>query len=166
MDELLLLRLFGGGFGSGLDVTALLAFIAFAAVYLIAPTIGYTSERPAGLTASLYALIGYAGLSLFQLFVQWVAVVAGVGGLPGAVRGGESGVHFMFVFAALKMALFLVSMAAFVTGLRALRLRRAEAPGQQGVEDKLEQLREENARLRRKLEQRGGRDEEGTQEAR
>jgi len=37
---------------------------------------------------------------------------------------------------------------------------------EQGVEDKLGQLREENARLRRKLEQRGGRGEEGTQEAR
>jgi hypothetical protein len=166
MDEMALLRLFGGGFGSGLDLTALIAFIAFAVVYLIAPTIGYSSERPAGLIVSLYVLIGCAGLSLFQLFVQWVAVIAVVGGLPGAFRGGESSVHFMFVFGALKLALFLVAMLAFVTGLRSLRLQRAESPGRQVSEDKLQQLREENARLRRRLEQRGGTGEEGTQEGR
>jgi hypothetical protein len=169
MDEQVLFRLLAGGFGSGLDVTALIAFIAFAAVYFIAPAIGYTSERPAGLSAALYVLIGYTGLSLFQLFVQWIQVLdrVGAGAFPGAVRGGgESGVHFIFIFAALKIALFLVAMVAFVTGLRSLRLRRSELPGQPG-EDRVQQLREENARLRRKLEQRAGRGEEqGTQEGR
>src|SRR5207302_3141301 len=125
--------LLAGGFGSGMDVTALVAFIAFAAVYLIAPTIGYTPERPAGLIASLYVLIGYAGLSLFQLFVQWIQVLdhTGGGGFPGVARQGESGLHFVFAFAALKMALFLVAMVAFVTGLRSLRLRRQESPAHQ-----------------------------------
>jgi len=168
MDEQILLRLLAGGFGSGMDMTALIAFIAFAAVYVIAPTIGYTSERPAGLIASLYILIGYGGLSLFQLFVQWLQVLdhAGVGAFPAPARHGEFSLHFFFIFAALKMTLFLVAMVAFATGLRSLRLRRTESPAHQVSEDKVQQLREENARLRRKLEQRGGRGEEGTQEVR
>src|SRR4051794_21213881 len=49
MDDLLGLRLLGGGFGGGIDLTALIAFLAFAVFYLIVPLLGYGPERPAAL---------------------------------------------------------------------------------------------------------------------
>jgi hypothetical protein len=166
MDDLMWLRLLGGaGFGSTLDTTAVIAFIAFAAIYLIAPVIGYTPDRPAALLVSLWLLIGYGGLSLLQLFMQWVQVIDHVG--PAGLGRGESGIlHFLFVFAALKMGMFLAAMVAFVAGLRAVRLRRSPADVSEGPSDELQRLREENARLRRKLERASDRGEEDIHEGR
>jgi hypothetical protein len=141
MDEFLMMRLFGGGLFAGIDLTALLAFIAFAVIYLIVPVLGYHSYRPAGLAASLYLLVAYAGLSLIQLLIQWAQVLEQTGGRGGG--RGEAGIHLLFLFALLKMALFVLSMVAFVVGLRSLRLRDGGPEpfprpfaGEQGHEDR------------------------------
>jgi hypothetical protein len=114
VQETLWLQLFGGG-GSGFDLPALIAFIAFAVIYLITPVVGYREQRPAGMAAALYLLIGYGGLSLVQLLAQWPKL-----GVPGR---GEGAIHLLFVFTVLKLGAFLAALIAFVTGLRSLRLR-------------------------------------------
>ncbi|GEM_PF-7086938 len=126
MNELMMLGL-GGGFGSGIDITAMIAFLAFAAVYFLAPVIGYEPHRPTGLTLALYALIVYAGVALIQLIVQWLLMMDGP--RPGGFGGGgmfarnEFGVHFLLLFSFVKVLLFLIAMISFVAGLRGLRLR-------------------------------------------
>jgi hypothetical protein len=130
MNDMLLLQMLGGG--SGLDLTALLAFVAFSVVYLVVPVIGYRPRPPAAIAVALYFLIGYGALSLIQLLVQWSQVGSRSG--PGASvfgAGGDRAVHQVFVFAVLKAATFLASLVAFVTGLRSLRLREpGGTPGQ------------------------------------
>ncbi len=125
MDEMMLLRMlgagFGSGFGSGFDVSALIAFIAFAAIFLIAPVIGYRPKRPAGMVAALYLLIGYGGVSLVQMLLQWAQLLDRTG--FGQRGRGEESVHFLFGFAVLKVLVFLTAMVAFVIGLSSLRLR-------------------------------------------
>ncbi len=86
VDELMMLRLTGG---LGLDVPALLAFIAFGVVYLIAPAITHTRERPFWMAAALYLLVLYAALSLFQLILQWFQLLDG--GNPGVLHQGFPG---------------------------------------------------------------------------
>ena len=126
MNELMMLGLTGMS-GFGIDISALIAFIAFAAVYLLAPVIGYEPHRPTGLTLALYALIVYAGVTLIQLAVTWVQLLDGP--RPGGFGGGgmfgrsEFGIHLMFLFGFVKIVLFLIAMIAFVAGLRGLRLR-------------------------------------------
>ena len=127
MNELMMLGLTGMS-GSGMDISALIAFIAFAAAYFLAPIVGYEPYRPTGLTLALYALIVYAGLALIQLVVQWLLMMDG--GRPGGfgVGGGifgrnELAVHFLLLFSFVKMLLFMIAMIAFVAGLRGLRLR-------------------------------------------
>jgi len=69
----------------------------------------------------LYALIGYGGISLIQLLVQWMQILDRAG--PGMFGRGEIGIHVLFGFALLKMVVFLLAMVAFVAGLRSVRLR-------------------------------------------
>jgi hypothetical protein len=124
MNELMMLGL--GGFGSGIDIAALIAFLAFAAVYFLAPVVGYEPYRPAGLTMALYAMIVYAGISLIQLVVQWLLMLDGprpVFGGGGGFGRNEFGIHIMLLFGFIKVLLFLIAMIAFVAGLRNLRLR-------------------------------------------
>ena len=123
MNELMMLGL-NGGFGSGMDITALIAFLGFAAVYFLAPVIGYEPYRPTGLTLALYALIAYAGVALIQLVVQLLLMMdgprPGFGG--GMIGRGEFGM-VLVLFTFVKVLLFLIAMISFVSGLRGLRLR-------------------------------------------
>src|SRR5215207_9022286 len=105
MDELMWLRMFGGGFGSGMDLSALLAFVAFGVVSFLAPVVGYRPGRSGGVTASLYLLIGYVGVSVIQLIAQWAQLLDGTGGRPLGRDG--MGVHILLAFALLKLVLFL-----------------------------------------------------------
>jgi hypothetical protein len=155
MDELLWLRLSGGGFGGGIDITALIAFLAFAVFYLIVPLLGYGPERPAALAASLYLMIGYAGLSLVQLLLVWVQVIDGPNQNIGQFGRGPFGAHFQLLLAGLKLVLFLIAMITFVSGLRSLRFRGPESEDWESAVDKLQSLRDENARLRQRLAERG-----------
>ena len=127
MNELMMLGL-TGTFGSGIDISALLAFLGFSIVYFLAPVVGYQPYRPGGLTLALYALIFYVGVALLQLVLQWVFLMSGMGGgrpgMGGAMFGGnEFGVYIMMLFAVVKLVLFLIAMTAFVSGLRGLRFR-------------------------------------------
>ena len=123
MDELMWLRLFGGGVGSGVDVAIVVAFVAFAVLYFLVPVVGYQQERPAGLLASLYFLTADVGVMVIQTMVQWMQVLSGPG--AGNWMQGETGTHVMFTFAFLKVALFLVAMITLTSGLRSLRLERS-----------------------------------------
>jgi hypothetical protein len=61
----------------------------------------------------------------------------------------------------MKMVVFLIAMFALVSGLRGLHTRRLDAPAYPGAEVELQHLREENARLRERLDQALERGEEG-----
>src|SRR5436305_10546188 len=113
MDEMLLLRM-TGGLGAGLDVPALLAFIAFAVIYFLAPVVTHSRERPTALALSLYLMIGYAGLALIQWCLQWLEISNGLGGNFGMPARQPMAAHLLFAFVALKMVLFLFAMIAFV----------------------------------------------------
>jgi hypothetical protein len=118
MDELMWLRLFGGTLGGGIDWAAVLLFLGIAAVYFVAPTLGYSPYRRGAIGASLYLLVGYAAMSLFQLAMQYLQVLDKTG------QGREtSGIHILFVFALLKTLLFVIAMLMFAIGLQSLRLR-------------------------------------------
>jgi hypothetical protein len=155
MEELLSLRLFGGGFGGGIDVTALIAYLAFAAFYVAVPLLGYGPERPPALAASLYLMIAYAGLSLVQLLLMWVQIVDGANMNIGQFGRAPFGAHFQLLLAAVKLAVFLVAMITFVAGLRSLRFRGPESEDWTAAVDKLQLLREENSRLRQRLAEGG-----------
>jgi hypothetical protein len=124
MDELMLLRMFGGGFGSGVDLAAVLAFVVFAVVAFLAPVIGYEPRRTAAIPASLFLLMAYVAVSIIQLLIQWTQLLDGGG--RGFGRGGEMGLHLMFGFAIIKMMLFLAAMLAFAIGVLNLRIRRRD----------------------------------------
>lgn len=155
MDEMLFMRLFGGGFGSGLDVTALIAFLAFALVYLLVPLIGYSPERPVGLAAALYLMIGYAGLSLLQLLMQWSQILERSGPSSPTYGQGQLTIHSLFFIAAVKLVVFLIAMILFVNGLRSVRVRRFGAEAPLSASDELQRMREENAQLRKRLAEAG-----------
>jgi len=157
MDELLLLRMTMGG-GSGLDITALLAFIAFAAVYFLAPRVTNSRERPPALALALYLMVGYAAISLGQLLLQWSTTLNGGGFRP---HGAPVETHLLFACSALKMALMVIAMIAFVAGLQTLRFKDPETRAFEQAVDKLQQLRDENIRLRKRLEQDATRDDDG-----
>jgi hypothetical protein len=124
MEEMMWLRMLGGGFGSsGVDIAAVIAFIAFAVIYVLVPVLGYQAERRGGMLVALYLMVGYVGLSLIQLLAQ-LAPFFGRMNRGGGVGGREElGLLAAFVFAFLKMVVFLIAMVAFVTGLRSMRLR-------------------------------------------
>ena len=127
MDELLWLRLLGGGFTTGLDVTVLIAFIAFAAIYVIVPVIGYEPYGRGSMLAALWILIGYAALALIQLIVQWVQITDRQRPGAGAFGREEAGVNLFFIFAVLKIVVFLIALVQFVIGLRSIRLRESNS---------------------------------------
>jgi len=123
-DEMMWLRLFGGGFGSGVDLAAVLAFVVFAVVAFLAPVIGYEPRRSAGIPASLFLLAGYVAVSIIQLIAQWTQILEASG--AGFGRHGDFAVHLMIAFALLKMMLFLAAMLAFAIGVLSLRVQRDE----------------------------------------
>jgi hypothetical protein len=149
MDEMLLLRM-TGGLGGGLDVPALIAFIAFAAAYFLAPVVTHARERPPALAVSLYLLIGYGAMSLAQLVLTW-AELGNAGGFGMAGRGPMVA-QLHFAFGALKMVVFLLAMLAFVVGLQSLRFKDPETRAFEQAVEKLQQLRDENVRLRKRLD--------------
>jgi hypothetical protein len=123
MDDLMMLRMFGGGFGSGVDLAAVLAFVVFAVVAFLSPVIGYEPRRSAAIPASLFLLIGYVGVSVIQLVFQWTTLLDGRGFGRG---GGDMGVHLLLAFAVLKMLLFVAAMLTFAIGVLSLRVRQDE----------------------------------------
>ena len=126
MEEMLMFRLMGGGlFGSAIDLTALLAFLTIAVLYMIAPPLGYQEDRRGGLLTALYLLFFYGALSLVQVLTQWGMMLdgnlgQGLFGRPGP--GGGAGIHLVMVFSMLKLVLFLAAMLVLIGGLKSLRL--------------------------------------------
>jgi hypothetical protein len=125
MDELMMLRLFGGGFGSGVDLAAVLAFVVFAVVAFLSPVIGYEPRRSTAIPASLFLLVGYVAVSVIQLILQWTQLLDGSGRGFGR-GGGDMGVHLLVGFAVFKMLLFVAAMLTFAIGVLSLRVRRDE----------------------------------------
>ena len=123
-DEMNLLRLqLSGGLDGSMDLLALIAFLAFAAAYLLLPALGYGEERPSGFTSALYMLIGYAGLSLIQRLAQ-LGLFTMLDSNRFNGRGEPAAVLAMFIFPILKTGVFLLSMIVFVSGLRGLNQQR------------------------------------------
>jgi hypothetical protein len=115
MEEMMWLRLFGGGFGSGVDLAAVLAFVAFAVVAFLAPVLGYRPWRSGGVMASLYLLVGYVGASVLQLVVQWAQLLDRKGNMQFGRE--QTDLHLLLAFALLKLVLFLAAMLSFAIGL-------------------------------------------------
>jgi hypothetical protein len=129
-DQVIWLRLSFTGFGSGFDWIAVVAFIAFGVVYTVVPVIGYESRRRGGLVIAMYALIGYAAVSLLQMMMQWLQIVEivrpgdfGRGVAPLGDGPGQVDLKYLFTFNVMRMGLFLLAMIAFMLGVRSLRLR-------------------------------------------
>jgi hypothetical protein len=120
MDEFLWLRMLGGGFAPVIDLPALIAFIAFAVIYLILPVLGFPQKSPKELVASLYLLVGYAAISLVQMLTYWIYLNAGRAP-PGARSMAGSNVLLLLSFT--KMTLFVLALLAFAWGLHSVRLR-------------------------------------------
>lgn len=133
MEEMMMFRLMGGGFfGSVIDLTALIAFLTIAVLYMIAPALGYQEERRGGLLTALYLLFFYGALSLIQLLTQWAMMLdgslgPGLFGRPGPGGGSGAGIHLVMVFTLLKFVLFLAALLVFISGLKSLRLGSAYA---------------------------------------
>lgn len=125
MEEMMMLRLFGGSFGSGIDWVAVLAFLVIAVVYWLTPILGCRFHRAGAIAASLYLLIGYAGVSLLQFIVQFFQILDRSGGRMGMGRD-EASLHLFFGFAFLKTLLFVIALVMFVLGLQSLRIRRPD----------------------------------------
>jgi hypothetical protein len=125
IDEMFWLRLLEGGFGSGVDLAAVLAFVVFAVVAFLSPVIGYEPRRSTAIPASLFLLIAYVGVSVIQLIFQWTQMLDGPGRGFGR-GGGDMGVHLLIGFAVFKMMLFLAAMLTFAIGVLSLRVRRDE----------------------------------------
>jgi hypothetical protein len=154
MDELAFLR-FGGGFG--FDLPAIIAFLGFAVMYLITPVVTRTGKRPIGMAIALYIMVGYAALSVFQLLLQWVQVLDG----PNAPFQGRApiGIHILFGFAVLKLGLFVIALLAFVSGLNSIGTGTKQVGDAQTLEkvvDSLRLLRDDNIRLRERLDRDDG----------
>jgi hypothetical protein len=121
MDEMMWLRTFGSGFGSSIDLTAVIAFIAFGIVLFLVPVVGYRQENAGGIVASLFLLISFVGISVLQLIFQWVQV------LDSKPARGETTLHLILGFALIKMCLFLAAMFSFAFGVRGLRPKRSSS---------------------------------------
>lgn len=124
MEEMMMFRMLGAGslFG-GIDWVAVLAFLVIAVVYWLTPILGCRFHRPGNVAASLYLLIGYAGVSLLQFIVQFFQLLERSGRGMG---GGEGSLHLFFGFSFLKTLLFVIALIMFVIGLQSLRIRRPE----------------------------------------
>jgi hypothetical protein len=126
VDEMMMrMMMFGGAggmFGSGIDLSALIAFLVFGVVYLLVPVLGYQTERPRGFIVSLYALIAYGGISLLQLI--FVLMMQFNRAPMRALGGNEIFSVAAMIFPAVKLIVFLIAMLEFVRGLRGLRMYR------------------------------------------
>ncbi len=112
------MRLLGGAANESIDFVAVFAFVAFAVVYFLAPVLGYAADSRGTLLMSLYALIGYGVLVLLQaVLVYFIYVVSS----NNSDTGPKAVIHFNFIFAILKIVVFLASMGAFAFGLQKLR---------------------------------------------
>lgn len=132
MDDLALLRFMGIGSSPGIDITALIAFLAIAIVYFLAPVIGYRFQRPASMAMALYLLVVHFGFSVIQMVLQWLQFLGGPVGRGGGIFGGPgfgggggdpTFFHITFLISILKTMVFLVAILSFVIGLQSLRLR-------------------------------------------
>jgi hypothetical protein len=134
-DELNLIRLSLTAFGSGFDLIALIVFIAVAVIYMLVPVLGYESLRRGGMVLALYALVGFAVVTLIQMLLQWALMAEivqpeffGRGPRPLQDGPGQMSILLLFSFATMKMFLFVAALICFVVGLQRLRLRPPELP--------------------------------------
>jgi hypothetical protein len=149
---LLEMQLTGGATFSVIDTPVLIAFLGYSFAYLLVPFLGYQAERRGAMTLALYLLVAYLGLALLQflfyamqLFQSNVGGAAappkfnangfGAGPAPLVPVGLEFGALAFLMFTVLKMAIFMFSLLAFVTGLRSLRFNPVQREPHFGGEE-------------------------------
>jgi hypothetical protein len=120
MSQMDFLRFLGTTPGAGVDWVVVLLFIAIAIVYFLAPVLGYRAGRSA-LAGALYLLVGYAGVSLGKLFLDFTQVNDRSSQLR-AEGNPQEAIQVLFLFLMVKMFLFGMAMLLFVIGLQSLRL--------------------------------------------
>ena len=123
-DDMMWTRLVGLQFGSTIDWVAVFAFFAIALIYFLAPVIGYSSDRRGTLAASLFLLLGYAGISVLQYGIFYLQLLD----RGGDRRPDDVVMLALFGFAILKLLFFFLSLLLYVLGLQSLRLRRQADP--------------------------------------
>jgi hypothetical protein len=89
-----------GGVIASVDWIVVFTFIAFATLYFLAPIAGYAAERRGMLLISLYLLLGYGLLVFLQLLIQYILYLS-------ESSGGRGAAHLAFIFAILRLLLFL-----------------------------------------------------------
>jgi len=123
-DDMMWTRLVGLQFGSTIDWVAVFAFFAIALIYFLAPVIGYSSDRRGTLAASLFLLLGYAGISVLQYGIFYLQLLD----RGGDRRPDDVVMLAIFGFAILKLLAFFLALLLFVLGLLSMRIRRADPP--------------------------------------
>jgi hypothetical protein len=118
VDRDLLMSMLGLGCAS--DWLAVFTLFAVALTYFLAPVVGYGPERRGSLSAALYLMLTYVGLSVLQFGVLFLSMLDGGGG-----RGPDELSRLaMFAFAVLKLVFFFLALLLYVLGLHSLRLAR------------------------------------------
>jgi hypothetical protein len=120
MEELYLRSLLLGGSSSlfGLDVPTLLALLAVALVYFLAPCAGYRTSLRGALLGALWVLVGKVAAGMMRLAVLFYVLRDTKLTMRTTSSDGET---ILMLFALLEAGLFLLAMILFVVGLAGLR---------------------------------------------
>ncbi len=110
----------GGGMLGGVDWLTLLALLAVALVYFLAPVFGYRTRQRGLLLASLWVFIGKMGLALLRVCILALEILDHPSTQPPSST--RSTVDPVFVLMTVfETGLFVLGIALFVIGLSALR---------------------------------------------
>jgi hypothetical protein len=127
MDDMIGLRFLSTLVGGGIDWTVLIAFLVFSLVAFLSPVVGYESKRPLGISVSLFLLIAYMLIALFQYIIMWMWFYDQSGGnnlRPGRSGGPDSSPSAYFGFSVVKLVVFVAAMMTFTAGVLSLRIRK------------------------------------------
>jgi hypothetical protein len=110
----------GGGLLGGVDGLTLLALLAVALLYFLAPVFGYRTGQRGMLLASMWVLIFKMGLALLRMCILALELLDRSSMPTGS--GARTTVQYLFVLISVfEMGLFVLGIVLFVLGLTALR---------------------------------------------
>ena len=103
--------------GNPLDWIAVFAFVAIAFIFFLAPVLGYQSATRGLVLIALYILLAYTFFTLLELLINYFIYLT-VSNIESRQRADA---NISFLFALLRLTLFLASQVALVLGLRNLK---------------------------------------------